>query len=104
MKQMESLKSRNTSKKETKPFKKDKTTAKFVSAVRKLNLIPSFLLAIAKEVADSSMLDASRPGSTVRSRKKSKELSKATTSLNLSVKSANSHSHKLSGSKIKTWK
>ena len=94
MKLMESLKSKNTSKKEMRPFKKDKITAKFVSAVKKLNLILSFLLAIAKEVADSFMLDASRLGSTVKSRKKSKESSKATTSLNLSVKYANSPSHK----------
>ena len=86
------------------PFKKEKTPVKFVSAVKKLSLTLLFLLVIAKEVADSFMWAVSRLGSTVKSRKKSKESSKATTLPSLSVKYVNSPSRKLSGSKTKIWR
>lgn len=46
--------------------------AKFVYALKKLKRIHLFLLATAKEAADSFTLDALKLGSTVKSKRRSK--------------------------------
>lgn len=85
---MEFLKSKNTSNNMTKPLRKVRVVVKFAYAVNKLNLTLWFLPVIARAVADLFMLDVLGLGLIQKSKNKSKELFKATTSLNLNVKFA----------------
>ena len=78
--------------------------AKFAYALKKLKRIRLFLHVTAKEAADSFMLDALKLGSTAKSKKKSRELFKATILQNLNAKYANSLSLRSSSTRRKIWR